>query len=662
MPQATPLEADFDTALGTVGLSTETAHFDDSLLKLFGQTEFTTPFYSACQANPWRMPFFADTFRREINGYVGLPSDTLNALLRMTGDGTRRTLLGSPIASSEADAAKPGALEKILADFKASGVIKGDVPSVTNVPKEVQQAAALILSTAAKSLRYRRLALRGIPDVAEAYLFVALRGREDLEDEDADRMLRIDRSVDLGYFGAAAHDLVYATYRCEAADRAEPAKTHAAAQLLKSVSPLLKYDFEVDTTWGVIRLTGGSDTVHPDRPTLLIIDTGGNDTYLNCPSNASAGNWLSVVIDARGDDKYLSDPALAKTTIADYASRKTAAAKPGCGGALFGCTILVDLEGNDLYRTHRPGLASARYGFSVLEDESGDDTYDAYADSEGFATFGGAILEDHSGKDEYRCFTQSQGSAGVRGGALLLDRAGNDQYIANDKQIDVPSAQSAEHNTSLAQGASIGRRADYLDGHNLAGGIGILDDLEGNDSYSCAVFGQGMGYWQGVGMLWDGAGQDTYLGLWYVQGAAAHYAIGYLEDIGGNDTYTALMNMAQGAGHDFSIGWLLDRDGDDVHRAPNLSLGAGNANGMGIFVDLAGNDSYDSNGITLGKAAETAKLTIRARALCLGVFMDRAGDDKYPDLAWSKNNTRIANWTDKGLKPAESQMGVFWDR
>lgn len=662
--QVAPFENDFDTALGVLGLSTRTARFDRDLLRLWDETEFTTPLYALTSGDPWRMPFICETFRREIGGQTGLPSDTLNTILRMTGDGTRRTLLGSPLAAVEAAAAKPGALERILADLKAAGVIKSDPPALTSVPKDVQHAAALVLGAAMQALPMRRLALKNVGDVADAYLFVSLRGRNEGDGEEADRMLRLQRSIDLSLMGVAAHDVLYATYRAPGADRGtEPKPPGAAAQLVRAVSPELKYDWEVETTWGTIRLTGGGDTSHPDRPTLLIIDTGGNDTYVNAGANASAGNWLSLVIDTKGNDRYVSDAGLTTTPIAEFANRKTAGAQPGPAGALFGLAGIFDLSGNDVYRSHRPGLASARFGVAVLEDEAGDDLYDGYADSTAFAALGAAILEDQSGVDVYRCFTTSQGSAGVRGAAILVDRAGNDTYEANDKLVDFPSPQSAEHNISLAQGASIGRRADYTDGHSLAGGVGVLYDADGDDTYTCGVFGQGVGYWQGVGMLWDGAGRDAYLGQWYVQGASAHFAVGYMEDVSGADHYVAKMNMAQGAGHDFSVGWLLDREGDDVHEAPNLSLGAGNANGIGIFLDLLGNDKYASSGITLGKAADAGPTGLRSRALCLGVFLDFQGDDVYPEgLTWAKSATRTANWTQRHPRAEESQGGVFWDR
>ncbi len=657
-------EAELDTALGTAGLSTQTARMDANILRFFGPTEFTHPFYSALQERPWRTAFFADGIRRELGAAIGLPSEQLNSLMRLGGHGTRRTLLGSPIAGSETEAGKPDGLDKILQSLKQAGVVKGDIPALTTVPAEVKSAAALILHSMNASLVYRRLAVRNIADVADAYTFVAMRGRDDLAGDDLDRMLRIHRSVDYGYFGAAAHDIFYATYRFLGIDRgAANDSPRAAAQRLRGVSPQLKYDVEIDTTWGMIKLTGGSDTTHPDRPTLLVIDTGGNDTYVNCPSNASAGNWASVVIDTQGNDKYLSDPGLAAADVEKFDKRRTGGAKPGPGGALFGISALVDLQGDDRYATHRPGIGSGRFGFAMVQDEAGKDVYDGYAESQGFGYGGYGLLEDHEGDDIYRCFTQSQGSGSVRGTGLLLDRAGNDRYLANETVIDFPSPQSDKHNVSLAQGASIGRRADYLDAHSLAGGVGILYDVSGDDEYRSSVFGQGVGYWEGVGMLLDGAGKDKYHGQWYVQGAAAHFAVGYLEDIAGDDEYIALMNMAQGAGHDFSIGWLLDRAGNDTYQAPNLSLGGGNANGLGVFIDLLGDDRYTSSGITLGKAAESPAFGLRSRALCLGVFLDFQGSDTYPSgSAWAQNGARTANWTTRGLTPAESQVGVFWDR
>ena len=293
----------------------------------------------------------------------------------------------------------------------------------------------------------------------------------------------------------------------------------------------------------------------------------------------------------------------------------------------------------------------------------GDDIYDAYTDAIGHAAFGIGILDDWKGADRYTGFTNVEGSAGVSGLGLLVDRLGDDQYVANNEVLDFPSPQTKLANVSMAQGAATGRRADYIDGHSLSGGVGILMDEDGNDRYTCGVFGQGVGYWEGVGILHDEGGADKYTGQWYVQGASAHFGIGYLHDAGGSDEFTAGMNMAQGAGHDFGIGFLLKEGGADKYKAPNLSLGAGNANGIGVFVDTSGDDVYDASGTTLGRAAEAPKGSLRERALALGVFMDLSGQDVYPSsVPWAQNARRTANWTDRRPAAAESQTGVFWDR
>jgi hypothetical protein len=643
----TTFDSDFETALGTAGLTTRTARFDENLLRFFRSGEHMTPIYAACSENPWRVPAFAASVRNELSTTGGRPSDSLSVLARQLGFQVRRTLLGNPNQAEEDRAKKPGALQAILGRYKSLNLIK-EVPNLDVVPADTQKAAALILDVLLRVREYRRLAFQRCGNLDALYARLST-APPDPESTDFDLLLPLYRNVDFGYLYAGGHDLLLA---CQ-----------AASAYVSTVPETQQYSLRIETSMGDVVLAGGSNETYGDnRPTLLHINTGGNDTYVNPARNASASNWASILIDSAGGDRYVSDLELRETAIAKWSKRKGANA-PGPCSALFGYAVLIDTEGYDLYRSHRPGLASARFGVAALLDKEGDDVYDAYANGEGFADGGIAVLEDLAGKDSYAGFTQVQGVGLTLGAGMLLDRTGDDTYLANDEVVDFPSAQSAQHNNSMSQGAGYGRRADYLDSHSLAGGLGILYDVEGNDRYSCGVFGQGVGYWEGVGFLWDGGGADTYQGQWYVQGAAAHFSVGYLEDLGGDDKYSALMNMAQGAGHDFSLGFLIDHAGSDSYTAPNLSLGAGNANGIGVFIDVVGDDTYNSAGITLGRAAEAPKGSLRATALTLGLFMDLAGRDTYPASAnWAKDAVRVANWTDKTLRPEESQLGIFYDR
>lgn len=643
------LDVDFETGLGTAGLTARTARFDPGILAFFEQHEFRTPLFRSLHENPWRTPFIAEMLRRQLNATVGLPHDTLSALSRLAGPGIRRSLLGNPIQAAQTNAKIPGRLGVVLEEMRRRGLIGVPIPSLADVPPETQEAAAIVLQVALDTVVYRRAAFNNVGDLAPE--FQRLLGETPTNEDplQIDATLKFMRGVDMRYLNAAANDLMLAA--------------NEAANTLQKVSAEVRYRWRLETSWGEIVLSGGSDDSYAPRPTLLCIDTGGNDRYLAAGRTTSVTNWLSVNLDSAGDDRYISDAALLETPVDQWAGRKNQKGGLGPASALFGVGILIDSRGDDLYRTHRPGLASATFGAALLQDRLGNDSYDGYTDGQGYGRFGVGILEDLAGDDVYAGFVQIQGVGQTGGVGALIDRTGNDRYVANDTVIDFPSPQSAEHNANLAQGAGNGRRADYLDGHSLSGGVGILFDVEGNDLYSCGVFGQGVGYWEGVGMLWDSGGNDRYNGQWYAQGSSAHFAVGYLEDGAGDDRYAAPMNMAMGAGHDFGYGMLLDRAGNDNYQAPNLSLGAGNANGLGIFLDLAGNDSYTSTGITLGRAAEAPKGTLRERGLTLGVFFDLGGQDTYPAQAeWAKNAARTANWTDRRATSAESQVGVFWDR
>jgi len=639
---APPHEAALDEALSLASLTTGTARFDEGLLRFFRRGEFTSPMYSAASENPWRLPWLMEAKRRELAGFPLRPSDTLNSLGTWTGWGTRRGLIGSPIAGLE-----KASLEEVMAAYRKRRLIVGRVPDLRSVPEGVRKAAALVLNTALQAEAMRGLAFAEVPDLEATYRRFS---RRDGQEEPAEIVARlaIFRKVSLTHLGAGAHDVLLAV------QQAQP--------LLANVPASASYDVGFNTVWGRVRLTGGSATVHPEQDGLLTIDTGGDDRYVGGARNRSSRNWLSVVLDTVGDDRYASHEGSAPTPGAD-GGRKTRPLTPGPAGALLGYAVQWDASGNDIYVSTDPGLGSGRLGVAALIDASGKDAYLGYADSLGFGTFGLGILEDALGDDLYSGLNQVQGVGQTAGCGVLLDRAGNDRYVAESTPLDFPSPQSDKHNVSMSQGAGNGRRADYLDGQTLAGGIGVLYDLAGDDSYVCGVFGQGVGYWEGVGALWDGAGNDRYESVWYGQGASAHFAIGYLEDEAGDDVYTATMNMAQGAGHDFGVGMLFDRSGNDRYTAPNLSLGAGNANAIGWLLDLGGDDRYASTGWTLGKGADAPVGSLRARALTFGLFMDLGGNDTYPEaLAWPRNGARTVNWTAQNRLPGESQLGVFWDR
>jgi hypothetical protein len=536
------------------------------------------------------------------------------------GIAARRNLIGSPADDWKKKAAEPNGLSAALGEvFEASGgkFGSGDLRraerALATLPNDLRAPVATLLFGVADALRWRNYALRRFNPSERHRLATSLLTYISSEDEGDPKEMRwvedaLDR-VDFAdlYVGAIDFALAVDAFHESAL---KPDAFPASA-------------LRVNTPAGTISIGGSSDDRYgADTRWLMILDPSGNDRYPGAGFANGDGRPLSLVIDLAGNDAY------------GNGDRKG----PNSGGALLGYALISDIASDDTYDGGTLGAGAGAIGLALIHDFAGNDRYNGYIVAQGAGHFGVGILADLAGDDTYDLYQKGQGYGFTLGSGILFDAAGNDRYTANDKDIKFPSPQTKEHNVSLAQGAGYGKRADYTDQHSLSGGVGLLVDLAGNDSYVCGVFGQGVGYWYGIGALVDLAGNDSYDGIWYVQAASAHFAVGFLWEGGGNDRSRASMNMAQGAGHDFSIGYLLDDSGDDIHESPNLSLGGGNANGIGIFWDRAGDDLYAAKpGLVLGRSSVAASKSIRESMRTVGVFLDTGGgNDTYVTVTTEK--------------------------
>lgn len=649
----------FDRALAHVALRKETARFNPLDLNLYGGGEYRLLFFDSLHLDPWRVPFVAGAVRRDCVQNSGSVASLISTASLRLSEGTRRTLIGDPTEplGRKADGLKKPLREAIEAVYRASGrSLPQRAPWLTQmdtVPMQIQKPVSYLLLAMVEARRWRDFAFREVfarDNASSLYQMLCqpVSAAEGLQEIFNTAYWRLMRGTDLKALFAGAHDLMLVTEQVTAE--------------LQKASPPDGFRVDIPTPWGIVALHDDRADTYPRQNYLLIVDTGGDDTYLGVGGNLSAEHALTVVIDLKGNDRYLQDASLGTKSVKDVPDRKTRRIAPCIGGAVLGYAFVLDMGGNDLYRSLSLTQGAASFGVGLLIDADGDDRYECYTAGQGSADWGIGILVDRAGHDHYTCFSSAQGYGSTKGYGLLLDVSGNDTYLADDTTIDFPSPQTDKHNVSMAQGAGNGRRADYTDGHSLAGGIGILVDGAGDDRYCCGVFGQGVGCWYGLGLLCDGGGDDVYEGIWYVQGASAHFAVGVLEDVSGNDHYTARVNMAQGAGHDFSLGWLIELGGNDTYRAPNLSLGGGNANGIGIFWDASGDDRYlVAPSLTLGRSSIGTRGTLRERALCLGLFCDTGGKDTYPDgFPFARDN---AMWTQPGASqpPMKREYGVGID-
>jgi hypothetical protein len=632
----------FADALAEVDLTIDEMKIQSSDLRFFAGDIYRLDLFDNLMAEPLTIPDYLEVSEQRAQNVAGSPSGLLLFATGKIGTSVRRGLIGDPLGSLKTAAHREGSLLDALVEVHQSSGAELDSDQKAEISKKLasipadvkEQVALLILASVGANewlddafLEVSSFERTGARSVACSYVAYEETLPRDMERE----IYELAGKVDFHYLSTGAMDLAIAV-------------EHVASEL----EQMEIEDFEtvrISTPMGQIVIGGPGSDEHKNATPFVIIDVGGNDVYSSAGAT-SAVVPVSVAIDLSGDDTYASVDSL----------------NASFGSGVLGCGYLIDVSGDDHYRGANLSQGAGFFGLGLLIDKSGDDTYVSFATSQGAGLFGAGVLCDSQGSDSYKSYQQSQGFGFVKGCGVLLDASGNDTYVANDEDILFPAPQSREHNASLCQGVGFGLRADFVDGHSLAGGVGMLVDGEGNDQYSCGIFGQGCAYWYGVGMLSDLGGDDAYNGIWYCQGSAAHFALGVLKDNSGNDVYTATMNMAQGAGHDLSLGFLIDSEGDDEYNAPNLSLGGGNANGIGLFWDASGDDNYIVEAqTTLGRANVGSRGGMRDHMLCLGLFVDGGGVDEY-SKEFAGNGKK---WTQQGRntdQPIEVEKGVGVDR
>ena len=627
-----------DEVLAKGGLVKEDVHFDRALMDFYGGGPHRLKIFDLLVNRPLEIPYYNQLFVHQLfKGGDDLAKGVFFVSLR-TDAAVRRGLIQHPYAAMKEAVAEENerffyALDQ-LNDVAGNENVLYDFELPPMSP-EVEEALAIILLASSQAIRYRNLAFRNLSNEEQQRLW--------------------DKS--LGYIGddtaMTAEDVYFVE---EAIGRVEYSLLYAGiedlAMILDTLMPFIDSvrnelpAFEFKTPYGAVKIAGEGDDDY-DGDYLLLIETGGDDSYKRAGANPDFRHPVSIVIDLDGSDRYINtshDPAIA--------------------AGVLGAGILIDWRGDEMYESNGTGEGAGLFGLGLLYDREGTDHYEGFTNCQGSGTFGSGILVDVAGDDVYHGIRGIQGYGFTKGCGLLLDLEGDDHYVARNDTVPFPSPQSPDYNAAMAQGFGFGKRADFTDGKSLAGGVGVLADAQGDDTYDAGVFAQGAGYWYGVGMLTDKEGNDTYSGVWYVQGSGAHFAVGVLNDVEGNDEYSATKNMAQGAGHDFTVGYLLEESGDDVYNAPNLSLGGGNASGFGFFWDREGDDVYNVRAkTTLGLANIGRRGGLRDRCLCIGLFMDTGGgNDTYPRDKPARNNKV---WFQPGLnteEPLDTEVGVGLDR
>jgi hypothetical protein len=346
-----------------------------------------------------------------------------------------------------------------------------------------------------------------------------------------------------------------------------------------------------DTPYGMIVIGGtGPNTYELDHRFGLVIDLGGDDVYrgtIAASTDADHGN--GVVVDLSGNDTYHGSPM-------------------GLATGRLGIGLLIDQSGNDVYQLDMGSGGAGFGGLGILFDASGNDVYMGSRLTQGAAIGGLGLLFDASGNDQYTSHGFSLGFGGPQGVGAVIDLQGDDQYHCGNKY---PSAYNAEDAPNAKPGDALfqydcfglgtgsgkrilTKRVEWQ-AYNIAGGWGLLLDVEGNDRYQSANFSQGHGYFFGAGLLLDLAGNDEYLAARYGHGSSAHYGVAFFNDRDGTDRYGSTGPFYNGGvAWDHGVSVMIDTgfDNDRYAFADSTGLGKADYSGWALFIDEGGDDLY----------------------------------------------------------------------
>lgn len=399
-----------------------------------------------------------------------------------------------------------------------------------------------------------------------------------------------------------------------------------------------------ETPYGLIVIGGAGPNIYDlDNRFGLVIDVGGDDLYrgmIAASTDAEHGN--ATVIDVSGNDTYQG-------------------AALGLATGRLGVGLLIDQSGDDIYQLDTGSGGAGFGGLGILFDAKGNDVYKGSRFTQGAAVGGLGLLFDAGGNDQYTSHGFSIGFGGPQGVGAVIDAQGDDHYQCGNKYpsgYNAEDAPNAKPGDPLFQYDCFGlgtgsgkrmltKRPEWL-AHSLAGGSGLLLDIEGHDRYQSANFSQGHGYFFGAGMLLDLDGDDEYHAARYGQGSSAHYGVALFTDRHGDDRYGSTGPFYNsGVAWDHGVSLFLEsgngKDQYDFERS--TGLGGADLLGWGIFIDEGGSDQYKVKS-GLGRSSERG----------LAGFFDLSGKDTYilpqdstvPTEA-SPGNNRVLRYPKGGL-------------
>jgi hypothetical protein len=265
---------------------------------------------------------------------------------------------------------------------------------------------------------------------------------------------------------------------------------------------------------------GGSDTFSMRAGSVPVSPEDPDSIYPIYLSGVAAGmgygddGGAGVQITGPGDTKRT---ALAETASSHTGGAETLGLGFGDSSASFGG--LLDQGGNDQY-----SMASSSYASDTRAVDDGCGCPGVKAEAIGGSTH-----------------TAGMGTAALGGAAILRDLSGDDEYVATASSL--AEAAARDDRSSLAAidkgaRASASTRDALVEAEGTGiGGLGVLDDAGGNDSYDAQATSKAQA--DATALLADASTAASAVSgsVWSAGQGAGVLGLGVFRDGGGNDTY-----------------------------------------------------------------------------------------------------------------------------
>jgi hypothetical protein len=458
----------------------------------------------------------------------------------------------------------------------------------------------------------------------------------------------------------------------------------------------------LETPVGAIIIGAAGDTVW-DRtePIAVAVDVSGNDRWSGAAgATATATQPLGLVIDLGGDDVYgYTEVPNARDTDAWLPSDAGGRLDPELpvqashgpislsdsgrqGSGRLGAGLLYDLgDGDDRYTSLRMSQGVGILGVGVLFDGGGNDIYTVEAFGQGAGLLGIGVFLDRGGDiDRMRIWHAGQGFGTARGVGIAIDTGGDNVWLAEPATgiADVlyfSFPDRGQSNQNLAQGMGAGLFPPdqrFPDRQPMGGGMGVLFDLDGDDTYTVGTYGIGAGVHHGMGFFIDAGGADVYVARYGAVGFGHTVGVGTFLELGGDDVYLVdgrVISSMLGHGSQLGAGVFTDFFGDERYQVPSTSGGVGTQNGAGVFFDLGGADDHTALSLnTWGyAAAQFEDETDPRRDLpTYGLFIDASqSEDIYTRIDLEDPEPPLIGddltWTQRANPDLDSELGVGID-